>query len=167
MEDASAEQAARFFRRIEYLSVIGTIAPMLGLLGTVWGMMLAFLEFKAKANVQAADLAPGIAHALVTTFIGLVVAIPAFAAFAYFRNRIDELVAASAQLAEHVFADYRRNQALRRRKKQTGTSNPAAARPPVPPVTYNVPSLGKPDAARPPIPSVTIEKGKIERDKTG
>ena len=77
MEDASTEQAARLFRKIEYLNVIGTLAPMLGLLGTVWGMINAFLEFESKANPQVSELAPGIYKALVTTLLGLGVAVPA------------------------------------------------------------------------------------------
>ncbi|MEZ6063033.1 MAG: MotA/TolQ/ExbB proton channel family protein [Planctomycetaceae bacterium] len=113
MEDAAVEQSARLFRRIEYLSVIGTIAPMLGLMGTVWGMIQAFLEFEQKANPQVSELAPGIYRALITTLLGLGVAIPALSAFAVFRNRIDELAAEATLLAEHVFADYRR----RARKK--------------------------------------------------
>ncbi len=108
MEDAAVEQSARLFRRIEYLSVIGTIAPMLGLMGTVWGMIQAFLEFEQKANPQVSELAPGIYRALITTLLGLGVAIPALSAFAIFRNRIDELAAEATLLAEHVFADFRR-----------------------------------------------------------
>ena len=108
MEDSSTEQSARLFRKIEYLSVIGTIAPMLGLLGTVWGLMVAFQEFELKTNPSIGDLAPGIRKAMVTTLMGLSVAVPALAGFAIFRNRIDELVAESSLLAEHVFADFKR-----------------------------------------------------------
>ena len=108
MEDASAEQAARLFRKIEYLSVIGTIAPMLGLLGTVWGMIVAFQEFATKINPPVSELAPGIYQALVTTLMGLGVAVPALAAFAIFRNRVDEFVAESVLTAEQAFADFKR-----------------------------------------------------------
>ncbi len=108
MEDAAAEEAARLTRRAEYLSVIATVAPMLGLLGTVWGMMLAFNEFSTKANPQVSELAPGIFRALVTTLLGLGVAVPAVASFALLRNRIDELVAEAAGVAEHVFGELRR-----------------------------------------------------------
>lgn len=118
MEDASTEQAARLFRKIEYLNVIGTLAPMLGLLGTVWGMINAFLEFETKANPQVSELAPGIYKALVTTLLGLGVAVPALAGFAILRNRIDELVAESSLMAEHVFSDYKRQSADRRRAAQ-------------------------------------------------
>lgn len=121
MEDSSTQQAARLFRKIEYLSVISNLAPMLGLLGTVWGMILAFMEFESKANPQVSELAPGIYKALVTTLLGLGVAVPALASFAFFRNRIDGLVAEASLTAEHVFADFKRTlaarkQAARRRK---------------------------------------------------
>lgn len=109
MEDAAMQQSARLNRKIEYLSVIGTLSPMLGLLGTVWGMILAFSEFAAKANPDVAELAPGISKALITTLFGLSVTVPALASFAFFRNRIDELVAQSSLLAEHVFADFKRS----------------------------------------------------------
>ncbi|WP_417391608.1 MotA/TolQ/ExbB proton channel family protein [Gimesia sp.] len=112
MEDAAMQQSARLNRKIEYLSVIGTLSPMLGLLGTVWGMILAFSEFTAKANPDVAELAPGISKALITTLFGLSVTVPALASFAFFRNRIDELVAQSSLLAEHVFADFKRNVAV-------------------------------------------------------
>ena len=119
LEDASTQQAARLFRKIEFLSVIGTIAPMLGLLGTVWGMILAFMEFEAKANPQVSELAPGIYHALVTTLQGLTVAIPAIAAYSFFRNRVDELVAQTALMAEHVFSGYKRSVALKAAARET------------------------------------------------
>jgi len=109
MEDAAMQQSARLNRKIEYLSVIGVLSPMLGLLGTVWGMILAFSEFTAKANPDVAELAPGISKALITTLFGLSVTVPALASFAFFRIRIDELVAQSSLLAEHVFADFKRS----------------------------------------------------------
>lgn len=113
LEDSSQQQAARLFRGLEYFTVIGTVAPMLGLLGTVWGMILAFMEFEQKANPQVSELAPGIYKALVTTLQGLVVAIPALTLYAVFRNRVDELVSQASLLAEHVFAGQRRTLAAR------------------------------------------------------
>lgn len=129
MEDAAAEQSARLMRKIEYLSIISTVAPMLGLMGTVWGMILAFMEFERKANPQVSELAPGIYKALVTTLFGLIVAIPAISAFGFFRNRIDELVAQTALTAEHVFADYKRSLALRKREERRHAHPPEAAPP--------------------------------------
>jgi biopolymer transport protein ExbB len=105
IEDALSEQSARLFRRIEYLSVIGNLAPMVGLLGTVTGMIIAFQKVATTQGAAgAAELAEGIYQALVTTVGGLIVAIPSLAAFAIFRNRVDQLVAEAAYLAQHVFA---------------------------------------------------------------
>lgn len=134
MEDAAVQQSARLLRKIESLSLISTLAPMLGLMGTVWGMILAFMEFERKANPQVSELAPGVYKALVTTLFGLIVAVPAIAAFAYFRNRIDELVAQTALLAEHVFADFKRAVAARRKADRQARRTPpspmkTAARP--------------------------------------
>lgn len=109
LEDALAEQTARLMRKVEYLAVIGNIAPMLGLLGTVLGMVMAFKQVaETQGAARAADLAEGIYLALVTTIEGLIVAIPALAVFAYFRNRVDELVAEVAYVAQQVFVPMRR-----------------------------------------------------------
>jgi biopolymer transport protein ExbB len=126
MEEAAIEQSARLFRKIEFLNVIGTLAPMLGLMGTVWGMILAFNTFQYSTNPQVSELAPHIATALVTTLFGLLVAVPAIAAFAMFRHRIDELVAESSLLAEHVFADYKRNLILRKKAAAAGKKKRSA-----------------------------------------
>jgi len=109
LEDSTAEQAARFYRKLEYLSVIGNIAPMIGLLGTVTGMILAFREVAlSQGTAGAADLAAGIYSALVTTVCGLVIAIPSLGAFAIFRNKIDEIITDTAYSAQHVFSSVRR-----------------------------------------------------------
>ncbi|MEK6248827.1 MAG: MotA/TolQ/ExbB proton channel family protein [Planctomycetales bacterium] len=130
MEDAAAEQSARLFRKIEYLSVIANIAPMIGLLGTVVGMIFAFQEVAAsQGNARAADLATGIYQALVTTVGGLLVAIPALAAFAVFRNRVDQLVAEGSYMAQHVFAPLKRQRGGRR-NKSGGSQSPAPPPPP-------------------------------------
>ncbi len=109
LEDSTAEQAARLYRKLEYLSVIGNIAPMIGLLGTVTGMILAFREVAlSQGTAGAGDLAGGIYSALVTTVCGLVIAIPSLAAFAIFRNKIDEIISDTAYSAQHVFSSVRR-----------------------------------------------------------
>jgi len=109
LEDALAEQAARLFRKIEYLNVIGNLSPMVGLLGTVVGIVMAFQQVaQSQGTAGAAELASGIYQALVTTVGGLLVAIPALGAFAVFRNRIDQFVAESAFLAQRVFGPLRK-----------------------------------------------------------
>lgn len=108
VEDSAAQQSSRLFRRIEYLSVIGNIAPMVGLLGTVTGMIIAFRAVAATQGAAgAADLAEGIYQALVTTVVGLIVAIPALGAFAVFRNRVESLLAAATEDAGHALAPLR------------------------------------------------------------
>jgi len=127
MEDAVAEQAAKLYRKIEYLSVIGNLAPMCGLLGTVTGMIMAFQQVAVtQGTAGAAQLAEGIYSALVTTVAGLVVAIPALGAFAVFRNRVDQLIAETAYLAQHVFLPIRRRAAT----VGTRTSSVAPVAPP-------------------------------------
>jgi biopolymer transport protein ExbB len=109
LEESLAEQAAGLFRRLEYLSVIANIAPMLGLLGTVTGMIMAFREVAMTQGMASApQLAEGIYSALVTTVAGLMIAIPAIGAYAIFRNRIDRMVAEAAWNAQHVFAPLRK-----------------------------------------------------------
>ena len=125
-EDAMADQSARLFRKIEYLSLIGNIAPMLGLLGTVVGMIFAFREVaNTQGAARAADLAEGIYLALVTTVEGLIVAIPALGAFAIFRNRVDQLVAEAAYVTQHVLRPLKRKETAPRRTK-TPPAPPAA-----------------------------------------
>jgi biopolymer transport protein ExbB len=125
LEDSLAEQAARLYRKLEYLSLIGNLAPMLGLLGTVAGMIVAFREVAlSQGTAGAADLASGIYSALVTTVAGLLIAIPALGAFAIFRNRIDELVSEMAYSAQHVFGS------IRRRLPGATASRPSMVPPP-------------------------------------
>jgi biopolymer transport protein ExbB len=115
LEDSSAEQAARLYRKIEYLAVIANIATMLGLLGTVIGLIMAFHEVAStQGAARPADLASGIYHALVSTVAGLVIAIPSLGAFAVFRNRIDQLVAEAAYAAQHAILPMKRALAARR-----------------------------------------------------
>jgi biopolymer transport protein ExbB len=122
MEDATAEQAARLYRRIEYLSVIGNIAPMVGLLGTVTGMLLAFKQVAdTEGNAGAAQLADGIYQALVTTVVGLIIAIPSLGAFALFRSRVDQLVAEAAYAALHALSPI---------KQRSAAPSPVAPPPP-------------------------------------
>ncbi len=126
LEDATAEQSARLFRKIEYLSVIGNIAPMVGLLGTVTGMIIAFHRVAmTQGAAGAADLAEGIYQALVTTVGGLLIAIPSLGAFAIFRNRVDQYVAEAAYMAQHAFAPLKRRRSI---AKATSSPPPPPSR---------------------------------------
>ncbi len=95
--EAAEEQATKLFSRIEYLNIIGNVSPMIGLVGTVYGIILAFntlADVVRQGGVTRPDqLAEGISIALVNTFWGLIIAIPALAMYGLFRNRIDSTAA--------------------------------------------------------------------------
>lgn len=110
MDNAMAEmleqETTHLLRKIEWLNIIGNVAPMIGLFGTVWGMIDAFYAIvQAGGQPEPAELAAGISVALVTTWWGLVVAIPALAAYGFLRNRIDILSAEAAVVAEELLRD--------------------------------------------------------------
>lgn len=103
VEEAGEDQTGRLYRKTEVLGLIGSIAPMLGLTGTVLGMITAFNTIAASGGTAKPDeLAGGIGQALVTTLMGLVVAIPTMIAFSYFRNRIDSIVAEAGKCVEQI-----------------------------------------------------------------
>ena len=117
-EEAAAEQASRMYRRVEYLNVIGNIAPMIGLLGTVVGMVMAFQQMADSGGYggRIADFAEGIYLALITTIQGLLVAIPCLAAYSLFVNRIATLIAETTFVAEQILQPIKKN-LLRKRDK--------------------------------------------------
>ena len=109
-EEATAEQASRLYRKVEYLHVIYNIAPMLGLLGTVVGMVIAFQHIADSSGYgRAPELARGIYLALITTIQGLVVAIPCLAAHSFFGNRIASLMSETTFVAEQVLQPIKKN----------------------------------------------------------
>lgn len=93
MEEVMDEQyqleATKLFSKISYLSLIANLAPMMGLFGTVLGMVSAFNEIvRLGANVTPKDLAGGVQAALITTLFGLAVAIPSVSFYFFFRNKV-------------------------------------------------------------------------------
>ena len=109
MEDASQVQASRLFRKADYLFLISNIAPMLGLLGTVYGILLAFKKIAdTEGAAVAAQLAGGVYLALITTVMGLVVAIPTVVAYTVMRGKVETLCTETNLLAEQVFVNYKR-----------------------------------------------------------
>jgi biopolymer transport protein ExbB len=103
MEIAVGEETADAFRRIEILNVIGNLGPLLGLLGTVLGMIESFDAMnRAGGSANPALLAGGIATALAHTFLGLFLAIPTLAAFGILRTMVDRLTARAALVAEEL-----------------------------------------------------------------
>ena len=105
-EAASREaslQLTHLERRLGWLSIIGTLAPMIGLLGTVIGLVEAFQQIElAGGQVQPSDLAAGIWKALLTTVFGLVVALPTLAIFHLFDSRVGSLALQMQWLVAHL-----------------------------------------------------------------
>lgn len=102
-ELAAAEETARWFRKIEPLNVIGNLGPLLGLAGTVWGMIIAFTTLTAgggQADPNA--LAGGIAKALFHTLLGLLLAVPSLLTFGLYRNTVDKHCTRAMALAGNV-----------------------------------------------------------------
>jgi biopolymer transport protein ExbB len=86
IEEASTEEVTQYMKPIDYLSIIGATAPMLGLLGTVSGMIKAFQTIGSTGMGKPEELAGNIGEALVTTATGLIIAIPAMLFYYFFRN---------------------------------------------------------------------------------
>ncbi len=94
MEDEGVRQAGFLWQRLQYLMDVAVISPMVGLLGTVWGMMVSFSGLEAGMNfINKADaLASGVAQAMYTTFGGLIVGIFAMASYDLLRGRLFKLL---------------------------------------------------------------------------
>ena len=102
LEEAGEDQTSRLFRSTDALSLIGTIAPLLGLLGTVLGMVGAFETIGQTTSNTHSALAVNISEALVTTMLGLVLAIPCLTLSSFFRNRIEGLSAEACSEIERL-----------------------------------------------------------------
>jgi biopolymer transport protein ExbB len=94
MEEYSLQEVAAHLQPINYLSVIATISPMIGLLGTVSGMIKAFQAMALGGMGRPELLADNISEALITTATGLIIGIPVMVAYFYYRNRFTAIVAA-------------------------------------------------------------------------
>ena len=102
-ELAASEESARWFRKIEILNVIGNLGPLIGLAGTVWGMILAFTSLgEAGGQSQAANLSLGISKALFHTLLGLCLAIPCLLVFGIYRSIVDRICTRGMMLASEI-----------------------------------------------------------------
>jgi biopolymer transport protein ExbB len=107
MQEIGEEESMKLEQRLSYIALIGTIAPMVGLLGTVDGMVASF-QVIANSTTQPkpSELAQGISMALITTLVGLWIAIPAIAFFGIFRNRMARMVLEVGVLSEGLMARF-------------------------------------------------------------
>lgn len=98
MEEASVEEFANPYVLINYLSVSASLSPMLGLYGTVSGMVKAFNTIAAEGAGSASKLADNISEALITTAAGMIVGIPAMFFFFFFKNRYGAIISSTSRI---------------------------------------------------------------------
>jgi biopolymer transport protein ExbB len=103
VEEASVEQVSQLMKPIDYLSIIGVTSPMLGLLGTVLGMIKAFQTMGYQGMGKPELLAANIGEALITTATGLIIAIPAMAFYFYFKKGFDKTLATLGRNLGYLF----------------------------------------------------------------
>ncbi|HYT93574.1 MAG TPA: MotA/TolQ/ExbB proton channel family protein [Gemmataceae bacterium] len=106
---------------ITYMGTIGTLGPLLGLVGTVFGMIMAFMELSTGQAPRADKLAEGISHALVVTLLGISLSVPAIFCHAFFKSRLTRLTMDTSLLADDLLTQMYHNS-----KKAPATPGAAA-----------------------------------------
>jgi biopolymer transport protein TolQ len=104
LDGAVTEESDALARRLNFLATVGSVAPFVGLFGTVWGVMDSFFRIGAMQNSSLAVVAPGISEALFATAIGLFAAIPAVVAYNRFSARVNAFEAARFRFADRFHA---------------------------------------------------------------
>ncbi len=99
MESAGQHEISLLARELRILSTVGNVAPMLGFLGTVLGMIKAFSTIAKVGPGRPELIATGIAEALITTAAGLIVAIPSILAYNFLKNKLDKIAAEMEEIA--------------------------------------------------------------------
>jgi biopolymer transport protein ExbB len=94
---------------INYLGTIGTLGPMIGLVGTVYGMILAFMALSAGGKPDPQKLAGAISHALVVTLLGIALSVPAIFCYTFFKNRLTRLSMDTSNLADDLLTQMYHN----------------------------------------------------------
>lgn len=108
LQEAADDRTTRYLRSVEYLNLLGNIAPMIGLLGTVLGMIMAFFVIVEMGGIpNPGMLADALGVKLVCTFVGLVVAIPSLTVYGLIRNRIDILCTEGLMAAQSMISTLR------------------------------------------------------------
>src|SRR6218665_76755 len=104
MDSAVAQEADALADRLNFLATVGSVAPFVGLFGTVWGIMNSFFQIAQQQNSSLAVVAPGISEALFATAIGLFAAIPAVIAYNRFSHRVNSFEAVLQRFADRFQA---------------------------------------------------------------
>ncbi|MDE2303862.1 MAG: protein TolQ [Sphingomonadales bacterium] len=102
------QEGERLGERLNFLATVGSVAPFVGLFGTVWGIMSAFFQIGQEQNSSLAVVAPGIAEALAATAVGLFAAIPAVIAYNRFGHRVNAFEARLQRFADRFLVSLSR-----------------------------------------------------------
>jgi biopolymer transport protein ExbB len=104
MQTTAEEVVTTLEMKISYLAIIGTLGPMIGLVGTIWGMIMSFQEIANAAGAQPKPekVAEGISTALFITLEGVSLSVPAIFFFAFFRNRIAQMTMEASRVADRT-----------------------------------------------------------------
>ena len=108
MDNQIAEEADELSERLTFLATVGSVAPFVGLFGTVWGIMNSFFQIGAQESSSLAVVAPGISEALFATAIGLFAAIPAVIAYNRFSDQVNRFEARLQRFAGRFHASLSR-----------------------------------------------------------
>ncbi|WP_341712546.1 protein TolQ [Erythrobacter sp.] len=108
MDSQIALEADDIAERLNFLATVGSVAPFVGLFGTVWGIMNSFFQIGTQGSSSLAVVAPGISEALFATAIGLFAAIPAVIAYNRFSHRVDRYEARLTRFADKLSATFSR-----------------------------------------------------------
>lgn len=121
MQEVGEDENMHLEHRLSYLALIGSVAPMIGLMGTVWGMIMSFEKIaQSTVSPKPAELAEGISTALFTTLEGLSVAIPAMIFYGILRNRVARYVLEVGMVSEGLMSRFQT-------RKTPGGGTPATA----------------------------------------
>jgi biopolymer transport protein ExbB len=94
---------------INYMGTIGTLGPMIGLVGTVFGMIQSFMELSKGGTPKSEELARGISQALVVTLLGVAISVPAIFCYTFFRNRLVRITMDTSNLADDLLTQMYHN----------------------------------------------------------
>ncbi|MXO66946.1 protein TolQ [Altericroceibacterium endophyticum] len=108
MEGQVAAESDRLADRLNFLATTGSVAPFVGLFGTVWGIMNSFFQIGSQQNSSLAVVAPGISEALFATAVGLFAAIPAVVAYNRFNHTVNGIEAGMQRFGDRVHAQISR-----------------------------------------------------------
>ena len=107
MQEVGEEETMKAEHRLSYVALIGTISPMVGLLGTVDGMVASFMVIASSPTTpKPSQLAEGISTALITTLVGLWLAIPAILIYGILKNRLSRMILEAGILSENLMSRF-------------------------------------------------------------